>query len=228
MSKVTDYNNLPIGSTVEEIDKECKEGEPVVFYGKVIYTVKNTYTIISSCANNKYYMQDAGGIIKEVTAKELMSEKYLVETLKDNVCIFEIYDTTYEKVCTALKQIEKETKEEFDRIHPKPYPSCIKEETEKYRNEVVYESKIRSIGNKEGFCHFYIMNERPELIHAFLRYLGKNLGKAELTVNDKKKRPNATTDYGVYVLFQLEVDKDGYEKAKAMFIEENYQRKAGE
>lgn len=154
----------------------------------------------------------------------------LMESLRapyteDNVCIFEIYDTTYEEVLTALDQIEKETEKEFDRIHPKPYPSYTKEETEKYRNEVVYNREIRSIGEKEGFCHFYIINEQPELIHGLLRYLGKNLGKAELIVNDEKKRPNATTDYGVYVLFQLKGDKDGYEKTKAIIIEENKQRK---
>lgn len=82
MSKITDYYNLPIGSAVEEIDKECKEGEPVVFCGKVIYTVKNTYTTTSSCVNNAYHMQDAYGKIKEITAEELMSENYLVEPFK--------------------------------------------------------------------------------------------------------------------------------------------------
>lgn len=82
MSKITDYYNLPIGSTVEEIDKTCKEGEPVVFYGRVIYTVKNTYTTISSCVNSKYCMQDAVGNTKEIMVAELMSENYLVEPFK--------------------------------------------------------------------------------------------------------------------------------------------------
>lgn len=82
MSKIADYYNLPIGSTVEEIDRECKEGEPVIVYGRVFHTLKNTYTTISSCVNGSYHMRDGYGKTKEITVKELMSENYLVEPLK--------------------------------------------------------------------------------------------------------------------------------------------------
>lgn len=82
MSKITDYYNLPIGSTAEEIDKECKDGKPVTSYGEILYTVKNTYKITSSCVDGKYLMQDLEGNTKEVSVEELMSENYLVEPLK--------------------------------------------------------------------------------------------------------------------------------------------------
>ena len=75
------------------------------------------------------------------------------------------------------EQIEKETEENFDRIYPKPYPIGMEEETERYRNEVVYHSEIRSVDEKDGFCRFYIIGERPELIHGLLRqslYIDKN------------------------------------------------------
>ena len=144
-----------------------------------------------------------------------------------NICYFEIYDTTYEEVHTALEQIEKETEENFDKTHPKPYPPHIKEETEKYRNEVVYHSEIRNLGKEDGFYRFYIVNEQPELIHELLRHLGKNLGKAKLIANDKAKRPYATIDYGVYVTSpnSLEGSEEEYEQKKALIIKENKRNK---
>lgn len=143
--------------------------------------------------------------------------------MEDNVCICEIYDTTYEEVRTALEQIEKETEERFDRNYPKPYPSYEKDEIEKYRNEVVYHSEIQNIGEKDGFCHFYITNEQPELIHGLLSHLNKTMGKAELIMNNKAKRPHAEIDYGVYVYSAdlFESDKEGYEKKKNIIVKEN-------
>lgn len=62
MSKAIDFSNLPIGSTIEEI--EFKENNNLV--------VKNRYKTISVFQNGKYETEDENGNRREFSFDELL------------------------------------------------------------------------------------------------------------------------------------------------------------
>ena len=72
MSKIISFNNLAIGSTIEEVEYTtiCKGRE---------YIVKQEYSTVSGCENGKYLVKNSKGTIKEITVDELMGREKSIQ-----------------------------------------------------------------------------------------------------------------------------------------------------